>query len=721
MADQQKPDERVYLWVVVGAIFLGLVLWWWWPPKPSPITGADRSGPTRHIPSESEVQHASAASTACAFGMPPIRLHVNVVIRSMQGLRQHGIPQDIAQHVDEITQVFRPAGIELSVAYQPLALNYSSDVTDDQVDKLFAENETASADPTVSLLILSRWQLHPQIAGELWSKRDRNQIAIFADAILDSHDDDKLRSIRRTIAHELVHAFGLHHMDWEGNSARDTSSIEGYSNLTTALWCLSTGSARYLTSAPLPFVTPGNSAVPFFIASYTHSGHFHADPHDPVDLVVAVPDEPTLYQINEYRAGLLPATATVANLNKKSANAGELTAVLEPDAPAFEQADDITFTLRMENHGDIPWYIPSQDDLQKPDTLLGGADKKVVWLVSPVSELKGAELIPPKGNLHYRVRMNPIAGYHGPESGIQLDTRRYAVNMVIPISAKIGEPAAEFVTASTEIRMKAADSGLGGTLWTDLNQRFGPQGRWCFNSFLRFGGCVGDKGMAEYLDGLLQQGLTGPQRSAICVALLQNAQRIPAAEPAQQRKMARWAACSIESATSVAGKDAVRNMWADQIGPLGSPKVGAASPAWLPHLLSDSVDQFAPGSSVIPDLAFDAISAEVEVLNGHPGAGILLVGRADSAGSHESNCLIGHRRAAAVRTSLRLLGIPDERIHTLSRGDFDPYKQGPREPDPDARARRVDLRYLATNPANIDDQVDCDVILKARGAEVARR
>jgi peptidoglycan-associated lipoprotein len=708
---QELTREQLLGLIIGGLIVVGLILWWWqpWAPK--------QPGPKEPGPPSSSTQTGDGATNpppaVCAHEAPPIRLRVNVVIRSMQGLKQSGIPEDLAQHVDEITKVFRPAGIELSISNRSPTLDYLGDVSDEQIDKLFAANATAAGDPTVTLLILSKWQQHLDTAGELWSKRDRNQIAIFADAILSSHDEDKLRSIRRTIAHELVHAFGLHHMDWEGESASEASSIEGYSRLSSALWCLSGGSAEYLATAPLPFVTPGTAAVPFSIVSYMHSGHFHADPRDPVDMVVAVPDDSTPPQIIKYRYGLLPAAATVANLNKKSANKGELVAFLRPDAPSFEQTQDINLTLTMQNHGKTPWYVPAQDDLEKPDTLRGGADNKLLWLVSTVSELKGVNAIAAGGELSYHVRMNSIAGYHGPEAGTQLDNESYAVNLVVPVAAKIGEPAVEFITASTVIQMKAAASPLGSTLWSDLDQRFGSRGRWCFNNFLRFGGCVGDEGMPKYLDDLLQQGLVGPQRSAVCRALLQNAERKRGAESAQQRAKERWASCSIESAATATQKEDVRATVTHESGVDGSPKSSAASPSWVPHLMSDVVDKFAPGSSVIPDAGLDAISAEVEVLNSHPTAGILLIGRADSAGSHESNCLIGHRRAAAVRISLRLLGLSDDRIHLVSRGDLDPDKHGSKDPDPDGHARRVDLRYLSTNPPDVDNPLDCDLVLRA--------
>jgi hypothetical protein len=106
--------------------------------------------------------------------------------------------------------------------------------------------------------------------------------------------------------------------------------------------------------------------------------------------------------------------------------------------------------------------------------------------------------------------MNTIAGYHGKEIGVQLERERYAVNMVIPVSAKTGEPAVEFIIASTEIQVKAPDSGFGQEMWENMEKRFGEQGLWCFANFLRFGGCVDDKGVPEYLDGLLQHGLEGP-------------------------------------------------------------------------------------------------------------------------------------------------------------------------------------------------------------------
>jgi len=59
-------------------------------------------------------------------------------------------------------------------------------------------------------------------------------------------------------------------------------------------------------------------------------------------------------------------------------------------------------------------------------------------------------------------------------------------------------------------------------------------------------------------------------------------------------------------------------------------------------------------------------------MNENPGLGLVIEGNTDEHGSDEYNRALGERRALAVQQYLGLLGVADNRMHTLSNGEDKP-------------------------------------------------
>jgi len=79
-------------------------------------------------------------------------------------------------------------------------------------------------------------------------------------------------------------------------------------------------------------------------------------------------------------------------------------------------------------------------------------------------------------------------------------------------------------------------------------------------------------------------------------------------------------------------------------------------------------------------------------LNEHPEHNILLEGHCDWKGTSEYNLGLGDRRAVAAKQYLQSLGVPANRIETLSKGDLDSIENA--SADQTAKDRRVDLVFL---------------------------
>ncbi len=79
-------------------------------------------------------------------------------------------------------------------------------------------------------------------------------------------------------------------------------------------------------------------------------------------------------------------------------------------------------------------------------------------------------------------------------------------------------------------------------------------------------------------------------------------------------------------------------------------------------------------------------------LLGHASASVRLEGNADERGGREYNLALGQKRADAVRQAMKLLGVPEKQMESVSLGKEKPLATGHDE-ESWARNRRVDVNY----------------------------
>jgi len=99
--------------------------------------------------------------------------------------------------------------------------------------------------------------------------------------------------------------------------------------------------------------------------------------------------------------------------------------------------------------------------------------------------------------------------------------------------------------------------------------------------------------------------------------------------------------------------------------------------------------------SLIKDQFNALVQAHGEYLAGHPGAKVRIEGNCDERGSHEYNLALGQRRADGMKAALKLVGVQDGQIVTVSYGKEKPKAEGHNEAAW-SQNRRSDIVYLNT-------------------------
>jgi peptidoglycan-associated lipoprotein len=88
---------------------------------------------------------------------------------------------------------------------------------------------------------------------------------------------------------------------------------------------------------------------------------------------------------------------------------------------------------------------------------------------------------------------------------------------------------------------------------------------------------------------------------------------------------------------------------------------------------------FTVDSADLDEAGRDTTAANAEILKKNPRWVITIEGHCDERGTAEYNLALGERRALAVKTFLVSLGIPGDRVRTISYGKEFPFDPGKTE------------------------------------------
>lgn len=120
----------------------------------------------------------------------------------------------------------------------------------------------------------------------------------------------------------------------------------------------------------------------------------------------------------------------------------------------------------------------------------------------------------------------------------------------------------------------------------------------------------------------------------------------------------------------------------------GDPFTNPASP------LSQQSIYFAFDSYSVPADSQAMMEAHAQYLATHPSARVVLEGNTDERGGREYNLALGQKRSDSVKNRLQLLGVPEDRMESISFGKERPRALGHDE-ESYQENRRVDIKYTA--------------------------
>jgi peptidoglycan-associated lipoprotein len=101
----------------------------------------------------------------------------------------------------------------------------------------------------------------------------------------------------------------------------------------------------------------------------------------------------------------------------------------------------------------------------------------------------------------------------------------------------------------------------------------------------------------------------------------------------------------------------------------------AAAPTPLPELRAAPILYGLDSSTLAPE-AQSELKEISELLSARPDAAVTIAGHTCELGTTEYNALLGARRAAAARDYLVRLGVPEQRVRTISYGKERPADPG---------------------------------------------
>jgi peptidoglycan-associated lipoprotein len=120
----------------------------------------------------------------------------------------------------------------------------------------------------------------------------------------------------------------------------------------------------------------------------------------------------------------------------------------------------------------------------------------------------------------------------------------------------------------------------------------------------------------------------------------------------------------------------------------GDPFTNPASP------LSQQSIYFAFDSYTVPADSQAMMEAHAQYLATHPSARVVLEGNTDERGGREYNLALGQKRSDSVKNRFQLLGVPEDRMESISFGKERPRALGHDE-ESYQENRRVDIKYTA--------------------------
>lgn len=281
-------------------------------------------------------------------------------------------PDSIEIDGEEVTlrSIFAPAGVELRLLRSDSSLPKASPLNDRDLEAWMEKHRDRSLQPPFVYCLIADEGPKAISRGAMFAAGKRNGVAVFTHDLAGLDPARRDREMVRRLAHELAHAFNLHHSDLEGGF-RANGTIESSSDESTVLWHLSRHSLEHFAHHPHCELLPESGAA------FRDVSGAHASAHQETD---------EIYNLRDCASGPSPAGPGPAAME-----APLVTAVAS--APA--RTDDAASPLRLE------LIAKSEFALGEPVTVkvvlrnTGGEPVEVSPALSPEEGLLNVEITGP--------------------------------------------------------------------------------------------------------------------------------------------------------------------------------------------------------------------------------------------------------------------------------------------------------------------------------------
>ena len=127
-------------------------------------------------------------------------------------------------------------------------------------------------------------------------------------------------------------------------------------------------------------------------------------------------------------------------------------------------------------------------------------------------------------------------------------------------------------------------------------------------------------------------------------------------------------------------------------GTIQTVPAGNAEEELMKGVLANRSIYFDLDSFVVKDEYRNIVEAHAAFMKRNPGRKVVLEGNTDERGSREYNLALGQKRSEAVKSMLKVLGVPETQLEAISYGEERPQESGHDE-SAWAKNRRADIVY----------------------------
>lgn len=403
-------------------------------------------------------------------------------IDRMTGTEDVRVVQTLGGATVSLAEIYEAGGVDLRIEKDQDDLEREDSIRLADLHALMTANRTVATDDDewhVHMLVVTEDADDPGTLGIMFDfgSVDDNDIPREAFAVFESAHEGLsgglVPEVLLTSAHELAHAFNLHHTDWEGSGFQNDATIESYSMTDTVRWSLSPQSVAHLTEHDERLVKPGSGGLAFADVTQEHLDDHQSIPRESYNVVDAartsVARGPGVQKGYAVRSQLAKQGARIAR-----GSPVKLRLVAPQDT--YTVGEPVIVTVALKNTGDEPVSVIPR--LQPEYRFLSvaikppGSDDFVPYRAPVLRDARrvGSKTLEAGGRLEAEAKLFLSAdGWTFEEPGTYVIQASYPAGAEIgnariesePLTITIERPATETTTAARRMLLQEGTQQLG--------------------------------------------------------------------------------------------------------------------------------------------------------------------------------------------------------------------------------------------------------------------